>query len=428
MSKRLLTVGAFVLIIPMIGLALLRIRTAAPPILPAAQTPSAPSGPSLPEAIADLQRRIDKGEVKLSMEGQPGYLRSLLRELHIPQSSQTLTFAKSSAQLFLISPETPRALYFNDDVYVGYVQGAPHLEIASVDPATGPAFYTLDQVEAEKPQFTKQPTDCLACHDTFESEKPVPRLLLLSVLADSKGVALNRSSVVTNDRSPFAERWGGWYVTGTHGAQRHMGNRFVAEPASSLGDIHKYAKSANLSNGANVTDLTKRFDTRPYLTPDSDIVALMVLGHQTHVHNLITVANYNLRSKASESDLKEHGEPLVEAMLFCDAAPLTEPVRGTTNFAAEFSAMGPRDSKGRSLHQLDLKQRLLQYPLSYLIYSKSFDALPQAAHDYVYQRLWEVLSGKDQSKTFAHLSAEDRKAILEILQETKPDFAAFAKK
>ena len=95
---------------------------------------------------------------------------------------------------------------------------------------------------------------------------------------------------------------------------------------------------------------------------------------------------------------------------------------------AEFSTLGPRDSKGRSLHQLDLKQRLLQYPLSYLIYSKSFDALPQAAHDYVYRRLWEVLSGKDQSKPFAHLTTEDRKAILEILQETKPDFAAFAKK
>ena len=362
------------------------------------------------------------------MDVQSGYLRPLLKELRILPSSQTLVFSKSSAQLFLISPETPRALYFNDDVYVGYVQGAPHLEIASIDPAEGPAFYTLDQEEADKPQFTKIPTDCLACHDTFQSEKPVPRLLMLSVLADSKGVALNRSSVVTNDKSPFAERWGGWYVTGTHGNQRHMGNRFVMEQASSLGDIHKYATSANLSNGANVTDLTTRFDVKSYLTPNSDIVALMVLGHQTHIHNFITVATYNLRDKASESDLKEYGEQLVEAMLFSDAVPLTEPVRGTTNFAAEFSTLGPRDSKGRSLRQFDLKHRLFQYPLSYLIYSKSFDALPQAALDYVYRRMWEVLSGKDQSKSFAHLSSADRKAILEILQETKPEFASFAKK
>ena len=427
MSKRLLTVGALVLIIPMIGLALLRIRTGTSSPEPPQKAPAALSGPSLPEAIADLQRRIDSGELKLQLGDQAGYLRPLLKELRILPSSQTLVFSKSSAQLFLISPETPWALYFNDDVYVGYVQGAPHLEIASVDPVEGPVFYTLDQVAAEKPQFTKIPTDCLACHDTFDSEKPIPRLLVLSVLSDAKGVALNRSSVVTNDKSPFAERWGGWYVTGTHGAQRHMGNRFVQEPASSLGDIHKYAKSANLSNGANITDLTKRFDTKEYLSPNSDIVALMVLGHQTHIHNLITVANYNLRTKTSESDLKEYGEQLVEAMLFAEAAPLAEPVRGTTNFAVEFSTLGPRDSKGRSLHQLDLKQRLLQYPLSYLIYAKSFDALPQAARDYVYRRLQEVLTGKDQSKTFAHLSTEDRKAILEILQETKPAFASFVK-
>jgi hypothetical protein len=425
MSKRLLTVGALVLIIPMIGLALLRIRTAAPPREPEQAAAPAPSGPSLPEAIADLQRRIDSGEVKLSTDGETGYLRPLLKELRILPSSQTLAFQKSSAQLFLISPETPRAIYFNDDVYVGYVQGAPHLEIASADPTAGPVFYTLDQVKAEKPQFKKEPTDCLACHDTFDSDKPVPRLLVLSVLSDPKGVALNRAAVITNDKSPFVERWGGWYVSGTHGNQRHMGNRFITEPASALPDIRKYAKGANLSNGANVTDLKKFFDTDAYLTPHSDIAALMVLGHQTHIHNLITVAHYN--AKTAERDPKEHGEPLVQAMLFSDAVPLTEPVKGTTNFAVEFSTHGPSDSKGRSLHQLDLKRRLLQYPLSYLVYSKSFDALPKATHDYVYRRFWEVLSGKDQGKAFEHLSAEDRKAILEILQETKPDFAAFAK-
>jgi hypothetical protein len=426
MSKRLLTVGALLLIIPMIGLALLRIRTAAP--APAAQTAApAPSGPSLPEAVADLQRRIDSGEVKLPIDEKTGYLRALLKELRILPSSQGLVFGKNSAQLFLISPETPRAVYFNDDVYVGFVQGAPHIEIASMDPVAGPVFYTLDQEEAAKPQFRKEPTDCLACHDTFDSDKPVPRLLVLSTLSDPKGVALNRSAINTNDKSPFVERWGGWYVTGTHGSQRHMGNRFVREPASTLGDMRKYAASANLNEGANITDLTKRFDSTPYLNAHSDIAALMVLGHQTHIHNLITVAHYSLKDKASESDIKEQGEQLLKAMLFSEAVPLTEPVRGTTNFAAEFSALGPRDSKGRSLHQLDLKQRLLQYPLSYLIYSKSFDALPQPAHDYVYRRLWEVLSGKDQSKEFAHLSADDRKAILEILQETKPDFAALVK-
>lgn len=419
MSKRIVTVGGLLLVIPVLALALLRMG----------EGPQAgkEDKDALPEAIANLQRKIDAGNVELEFEGPPGYLRSVLKVLDIPVSSQVLTFSKSSAQLFLISPETPRAIYFNDDVYVGYVQGAPHLEFASVDPVKGPEFYTLDQVDTRKPTFIYQPSDCYACHDTFESERPTPRLLMLSVLSDPTGVALNRSAVITNDKSPFPERWGGWYVSGTHGNLRHMGNHLVREPAESLGTIPDYSKKADLNDGANVTDLTTKFDTRPYLTPHSDIVALMVLGHQTHVHNLITVASTNLRNNATEAAVKEEGEPLVEAMLFAGAVPMKEPVKGTTTFASEFSARGPQDKQGRSLHQLDLQTRLLRYPLSYLVYSKSFDALPKPAKDYVYRRFWEVLTGKDTSETFSHLSTSDRKVLLEILEDTKPDFAAFVK-
>jgi hypothetical protein len=422
MSKRLMTVVGLVLAVPLLTLALLRMRAEGP------QQAREADKDALPEAVANLQRKIDAGKVELDFEDQlPGYLRSVLKSLDIPVSSQVLVFAKNSAQLFLISPETPRAIYFNDDVYVGYVQGAPHLEFASVDPGTGPVFYTLDQIKTDKPQFTLQPSDCFACHDTFQSDRPVSRLLMLSVLSDPKGVALNRSAVITNDKSPFAERWGGWYVSGTHGNLRHMGNRFVREAPDSLGTIPEYSRKANLNEGANVTDLTTRFDTKPYLSPHSDIVALMVLGHQTHVHNLITVATTNLKNNPTEDAIKDDGEPLVAAMLFSDAAALSGPVAGTTTFASEFSQRGPRDSQGRSLHQLDLKTRLLRFPLSYLIYSKSFDTMPKPAKDYVYRRFLEVLSGKDTSPSFAHLSQEDRKAILEILRETKPDFAAFEK-
>jgi hypothetical protein len=208
------------------------------------------------------------------------------------------------------------------------------------------------------------------------------------------------------------ERWGGWYVTGTHGSQKHLGNIVLPKPMSAFAPI----PPAELAKSLNVTDLKTRFDASRYLTPDSDIVALMVLAHQTDVQNLMVLA-----AQPSASP-KETGEQLLKAMLFSGAVPLTSPIQGTSNFAAEFSARGPRDSNGRSLRDFDLKTRLFRYPLSYLIYSKAFDGIPQPVKTYVYGRLKEVLTGADKSAAFAHLSAADRKAILEILTETKPDF------
>jgi len=252
---------------------------------------------------------------------------------------------------------------------------------------------------------------------------------MLSVLPNPDGNALKAAALITNDKSPLRERWGGWYVTGTHGAQRHLGNTIVRARADDVDDMKKFIGRLDLNAGANVTDLSKRFDTKEYLAPTSDIVALMVLGHQTHVHNMITSGVYEMRDavtkgmtgKMSEI-VKDAGEPIVKAMLFCEEAPLTDPVAGTSNFTAEFTARGPRDSKGRSLRDFDLKHRLLRYPMSYLIYSKSFDDMPGELKEYVERRFREILSGQDTSPEFAHLSADDRTAILEILHDTKPGF------
>jgi len=252
---------------------------------------------------------------------------------------------------------------------------------------------------------------------------------MLSVLPNADGNALKAASLITNDKSPLRERWGGWYVTGTHGAQRHMGNTIVRARADDVDDIRKFIGRMDLSSGANITDLSKRFDTKEYLSPYSDIVALMILGHQTHVHNMITSGVYEIRdaiqqgltSKMSEV-IKDAGEPIVRTMLFSDEAALTEQVTGTSGFAAEFTSRGPRDSKGRSLRDFDLKHRLMRYPLSYLVYSKSFDEMPAELKDYIVRRFREVLTGQDKSPEFAHLSADDRQAILEILHDTKPGF------
>jgi len=356
-------------------------------------------------------------------------LRSVLKELEVPISSQTLVFSKSSFQLSQISPQTPRAVYFNDDIYIGWVNHGAFIEIAQVNPDIGPEFFRIDQEYDPYPIVQRETDQCLVCHDTFQTSTPVPRLLMLSVLPNPEGSALKAAALITNDQSPFRERWGGWYVTGTHGKQQHLGNTLVRARADDVDDIKKFIARMDLSSGANLADLRAKFDTTEYLTPYSDIVALMVLGHQTHVHNMITSGVYEIRDAVAQNltakmtdIVKDAGEPIVRAMLFVGETPLTDAVHGTSGFTEEFMKRGPRDSKGRSLRDLDLEHRLLRYPLSYLIYSKSFDAMPNVLKDYVNKRFREVLTGQDKSKEFSHLSDTDRAAILEILHDTKPGF------
>jgi len=373
------------------------------------QTSSTPADP-----VGQLQQKLTKGQTKLEYEKKHGYLESILKILKVPVSSQTLVFSKTSLQIERISPKTPRAIYFNDDVYVAWVQGTGFIEVMSVDPVKGSNFYVLSQERSDKPEFERSTGhECSVCHFVQEAApKFVPRLMFSSIIPDATGNADGAAPIETTDQSPMKERWGGWYVTGTSGNQVHAGNIVNSRPASVFNGL-----PATAAKTSNITDLSSRFDTSAYLTPHSDIVALMVLAHQKEVQNLIALA----QSKGNAA-AKETGEPLVKAMLFAGAAPLTAPVKGTSNYTVDFAAMGPRDSSGRSLRDFDLKTRLFRYPLSYLVYSKPFDALPAGVKTYVYRRFKEVLTGQDKSAAFASLSSADRTAILAILQATKPDF------
>jgi len=375
--------------------------------------------------IARLQSRIDSGETKLQFDPEHGYLPALLNELKVPRTSQSLVFSKTSLQLFLISPETPRAIYFTDDLYIGSVQSAPILEIAAMDPKLGAVFYTLSQKESPKPEFQREFLACLLCHDTPVTNE-VPGLMTLSVLTDKAGNAIpSAGTALMSDRTPFKERFGGWYVTGTHGSQRMWGNLTVPVNKETIGDPKSYIRRLNLEPGANVTNLTSRFDTKPYLTPHSDLAAQLVLTHQTRIHNLLTRTRYDVAAAGTnEERIRQAVEPLVRGMLFVWEAGFEEPVSGTTTFAADFAKVGPHDGKGRSLRELDLNKRLLRYPLSYLVYSEQFDALQAPARQQFFRRVREILTGADTSKDFSHLSEGDRKAILEILNDTKPEFAA----
>ena len=384
------------------------------------------------DPVARLQERLDRGELRLKYDRQHGYLESVLEALGIAPESQMLVFSKTSFQHTRISPRTPRALYFNDNVYIGWVQGGDVLEVSSVDPEQGAVFYLLDQQRSTKPTFERETHACLACHSSGRTQD-VPGHLVRSVYPRPDGMPLfNAGSFVSGHESPFQERWGGWYVTGTSGVMSHMGNVVV----------HDKSRPEQLdSGGTNVEDLSDRFNTAPYLTPHSDIVALMVLEHQTQLHDRITAASYQTRialdyekglnkafgrpldhmSPTTQRRIDRPAEELLRYLLFVDETPLTDPVRGTSGYAEQFAARGPRDGKGRSLRDFDLKTRLFRYPCSYLIYSEAFDALPPQVKQYVYRRLREVLTGADQSPEFSHLSAEDRRAIFEILIETKTD-------
>jgi hypothetical protein len=356
--------------------------------------------------------------------------------LKISVASQILVFSDTSFQIDLVSPQTPRAIYFKDDVYVAWPQGGSVVEISAVDRQLGAVFYTLSQKKSNSPRFERQTHLCLRCHDSYSlTGGGVPRSIMGSGFTDKSGQLVSHEGWhLTTDQSPLSQRWGGWYVTGTHGNQVHMGNLIAKDAAD--------AARLDLTAGANLTDLGALMDTSAYLGKHSDIVALMVIEHQVHVQNLITRVNYDTRtalhnqqmpdkdlgrdpddrSAATLKRIETIAEPLVRAMLFVDEAPLSGPIVGTSGFSAEFVSQGPRDVQGRSLRQLDLNKRLFRYPCSFLIYSEAFDALPDLTKKYIYERLGEVLGGQDRSEDFAHLSDADRQAIREILEETQADF------
>jgi hypothetical protein len=417
------------------------------------------------DPVTRLKQRIERGEAKLQWSaGGLGYLPAVLRELDIPVSSQGLVFAKRSLQARKISPKTPRAIYFNDDAYVGFVQDGGMLELAGTDPKLGAVFYTIDQTPPpdsapggevkllQAGQLVREFETCLSCHDN-DVRHDIPGLKISSVFPDVRGNAIVAGGFgIVDHTTPLEDRFGGWYLTGSTGGQSTRGNRLYArqrglEPPKLIDDGPDGSVADADGDGVIApAELASRFDPSAYASPHSDVVALMVLEHQVEAHNRLThAAQATLRALHDEKALADalgeklepgkHGEstlrrvnsacePLVEYLLFRGEARLTAPVSGTSSFAADFAARGPRDSKGRSLRELDLKTRLFRYPLSYLVYSPTFGGLPEVTRDRVYRRLWEVLSGADTSKPFAHLSDGDRGAIIEILRATMPGLPA----
>jgi hypothetical protein len=364
-------------------------------------------------------------------------LRATLAALDIPVESQVLVFSRTSLQRKLIHPQNPRALYFSDDAYLGWVPGGL-MEIAVTDPGIGIAFYRVDiPADTGAPRIERDP-DCLSCH-AGPLTGQWPGLMIRSVYPDPNGEPFAAAgSFLTSHESPLAQRWGGWYVTGLHGSARHLGNAIARDLQGSV--------QLDPEPGSNLTNLSGFFSTGRYLQPDSDLVALMILEHQVEMHNrLVRGALRARRWLHYQSSLrKELGQPpateptgsakvvidsesnrIVEYLLFCDEIRLPESgVQGDPRFPAAFTRNRRADPQGRSLKDLDLRTRLFAVRCSYMIYSQAFDNLPLELKRAIFSKLRVILDAEIVPPRFAHLGDAERTAIREILLATKPDLRA----
>lgn len=391
------------------------------------------------DPVAKLWQRVSTGKVKLAATDEKTYLHQVLRELDVPVASQVLVFSKTSLQNALIGPLTPRAVYFSEEVYVGWVQGGA-IELIGIDPVNGPQFYTLNIPfnKSQKPELTSQEI-CLNCHEGSRTGG-VKGMLVRSVYVDEAGQPLLRhGSHLSDQESPLSERWGGWYVTGRHGQERHMGNVIAHETETDV--------TLDREKGANVTSLDTFIALKPYLTNTSDIVALMVLEHQVVMQNKITEAGKSVReAMARQKDIQNaFNEPvtsepqgsalsvingqvdrLLKYMLFIEEYKLTDDgIEGSAAFQEAFRQNRMESKDGRSLKDFQLRTRLFKHRCSYMIYSKSFKALPKAFTEKLYVRLWKILNGQDVTTDFASLSESERLYIRDILRATKDDLPSY---
>jgi len=389
------------------------------------------------DAVTKLQARLNSREFAFSGSEREA-VNAVLRELKVPVESQLLVFSKTSVQRVRISPRNPRALYFSDNCYVGWVPGGL-VEVAAMDPQLGPIFYTFDPMErGREPQRFRRDSSCLSCH-AGNFTRDIPGVFARSVFPEPTGSPIfSAGSAVIDYTTPFDQRWGGWYVTGRHGAGRHRGNAFAKENGDSV--------MLDMEGGANLDSLEQFIDPANYLMPTSDIASLMVFEHQIAAHQAFTRANHECRRMLSyqrglqesfkqpftdepafdsvKSVFSHNAEHVLDVLLYKDESALPDGgVRGNA-FRAAYEAGGRRTADGRSLRDLDLKTRIARYRCSHLIYSEQFAQLPKPLLTRVLDRLGHVLSDSKPEPRYAYLGDDERKAIASIIRETAPELAA----
>lgn len=395
------------------------------------------------DAVQSLENQLADATVRLEGDDRT-VLRQLLGYLGISETSQMLVFSRTSFQNDLIRPNHPRALYFGDNAYVGWVPDGL-IEVTAMDPDLGPVFYSFDPhptatartgtTATKAPRFVRD-DDCLRCHGgTFIRD--IPAVLSRSVYTDTRGQpVLSLGSELVDDTTPIEQRWGGWYVTGTHGSVRHRGNLTI--PGESI------PTKAQVESAANRTNLDGSFDTTRYLSATSDIVALMVFEHQLAAHNVLTKAGQHCRwmmyyQEGLQRSFQETVTPepvyesvrhafdhsveqVLDVLLFKNEAALpTGGVQGGEAFAMNFSRPGTRSPSGGSLRDLDLKRRLFRLRCSYVIQTAFFQHLQPVLRRQILERLHRVLTRPTDEPRYAYLESGERQSIREILETSVAD-------
>ena len=383
------------------------------------------------DPVTLLMKRVQRGEVLIKEPNGKPLVERLLRELGLNKDTQVLVFSRTSLQRREVSYSNPRALYFNESVYLGWMPNG-RIEIASFDPELGPIFYFQRELDDASSPLLARTRSCLGCH-AGDATNFLPGSLGRSVYPDKSGRSLR--SIDDYRRSghhiPLHDRYGGWFVSGNHGAMRHMGNAIASREGGKI--------TIDREQFANLEKLDRFFSTEAYPAPGSDIAALLVFDHQVTMHHRLVEAAYRARQSLFDSKLDpketdvsklskgrstdeflEGRDKVVDYLLFRDETPIPK-VSCDPAFQRAFSANRIADSRKRSLKDLRLDGRIFENRCSYMIYSPTFDQFPPMLKGAIYARIHEILTSPKPVEGFDYLGKEEKRRILEILDETKED-------
>ena len=383
------------------------------------------------DPVTLLMKRVQRGEVLIKEPNGKPLVERLLRELGLNKDTQILVFSRTSLQRREVSYSNPRALYFNESVYLGWMPNG-RIEIASFDPELGPIFYFQRELDDASSPLLARTRSCLGCH-AGDATNFLPGSLGRSVYPDESGRSLK--SIDDYRRSghhiPLHDRYGGWFVSGNHGAMRHMGNAIASREGGKI--------TIDREQFANLEKLDRFFSTEAYPAPGSDIAALLVFDHQVTMHHRLVEAAYRARQSLFDSKLDpketdvsklskgrstdeflEGRDKVVDYLLFRDETPIPK-VSCDPAFRRAFSANRIADRRKRSLKDLRLDGRIFENRCSYMIYSPTFDQFPPMLKGAIYARIHEILTSPKPVEGFDYLGKEEKRRILEILDETKED-------